>query len=54
MIAIWDDHEFANDAWSGGAENHTPGDRGRVGGPRAAAKQAYFEWMPVRPRPRAL
>jgi len=48
-IAIWDDHEFANDAWSGGAENHTPGTEGDWADRVAAAKQAYFEWMPVRP-----
>ncbi|MEV4556302.1 alkaline phosphatase D family protein [Kitasatospora sp. NPDC049285] len=48
-IAIWDDHEFANDAWSGGAENHTPGTEGDWAARVAAAKQAYFEWMPVRP-----
>ncbi|MGW4854209.1 alkaline phosphatase D family protein [Streptomyces sp. NPDC004288] len=48
VIAIWDDHEFANDAWSGGAENHTPGAEGAWAARVAAAKQAYFEWMPVR------
>ncbi|MFJ3764635.1 alkaline phosphatase D family protein [Streptomyces sp. NPDC090082] len=48
VIAIWDDHEFANDAWSGGAENHTPGAEGEWAARVAAAKQAYFEWMPVR------
>ncbi|MFC8227388.1 alkaline phosphatase D family protein [Streptomyces sp. NPDC057287] len=48
VIAIWDDHEFANDAWSGGAENHTPGTEGPWAARMAAAKQAYFEWMPVR------
>ncbi|MFD8211754.1 alkaline phosphatase D family protein [Streptomyces sp. NPDC059695] len=48
VIAIWDDHEFANDAWSGGAENHTPGTEGEWAARVAAAKQAYFEWMPVR------
>ncbi|MCJ1681222.1 alkaline phosphatase D family protein [Streptomyces sp. APSN-46.1] len=48
VIAIWDDHEFANDAWSGGAENHTPGAEGDWAARAAAAKQAYFEWMPVR------
>ncbi|WP_338695624.1 alkaline phosphatase D family protein [Streptomyces sp. Q6] len=48
LIAIWDDHEFANDAWSGGAENHTPGGEGDWAARRQAAKQAYFEWMPVR------
>ncbi|MFD2120724.1 alkaline phosphatase D family protein [Streptomyces cirratus] len=49
VIAIWDDHEFANDCWSGGAENHTPGAEGDWAARAAAAKQAYFEWMPVRP-----
>ncbi|MEU8888166.1 alkaline phosphatase D family protein [Streptomyces sp. NPDC048442] len=48
VVAIWDDHEFANDAWSGGAENHTPGAEGDWAARTAAAKQAYFEWMPVR------
>ncbi|MET9597155.1 alkaline phosphatase D family protein [Streptomyces sp. NPDC006459] len=48
VIAIWDDHEFANDAWNGGAENHTPGAEGEWAARAAAAKQAYFEWMPVR------
>lgn len=48
VIAIWDDHEFANDAWSGGAENHTPGTEGDWAARAAAARQAYFEWMPVR------
>jgi alkaline phosphatase D len=49
VIAIWDDHEIANDAWSGGAENHTEGTEGTWAARQAAAKQAYFEWMPVRP-----
>ncbi|MEU5216108.1 alkaline phosphatase D family protein [Streptomyces sp. NPDC020807] len=48
VVAIWDDHEFANDAWTGGAENHTPGTEGDWAARVAAAKQAYFEWMPVR------
>ncbi|MFG3344843.1 alkaline phosphatase D family protein [Streptomyces sp. NPDC048018] len=48
IVAIWDDHEFANDAWSGGAENHTPDAEGVWAERVAAAKQAYFEWMPVR------
>jgi len=48
VVAIWDDHEFANDTWSGGAENHTPGTEGEWAQRAAAAKQAYFEWMPVR------
>ncbi|MFH8804714.1 alkaline phosphatase D family protein [Streptomyces sp. NPDC017936] len=49
VIAIWDDHEIANDTWSGGAENHTEGAEGAWTARQAAAKQAYFEWMPVRP-----
>lgn len=24
MVVQWDDHEFANDAWAGGAKNHQP------------------------------
>ncbi|MEU3049144.1 alkaline phosphatase D family protein [Streptomyces sp. NPDC006984] len=48
VIAIWDDHEIANNNWSGGAENHTPGAEGDYADRAAAAKQAYFEWMPVR------
>ncbi|WP_052865849.1 alkaline phosphatase D family protein [Streptomyces niger] len=49
VIAMWDDHEFADNAWQGGAENHTPGTEGDWAARMAAAKQAYFEWMPVRP-----
>ncbi|WP_329278193.1 alkaline phosphatase D family protein [Streptomyces sp. NBC_01451] len=49
VVAIWDDHEFANDTWSGGAENHTEGTEGTWSARQSAAKQAYFEWMPVRP-----
>ncbi|MFH8218960.1 alkaline phosphatase D family protein [Streptomyces sp. NPDC018057] len=49
VIAIWDDHEFADNAWSGGAVNHTEGAEGAWSDRQAAAKRAYFEWMPVRP-----
>ncbi|ARQ67954.1 alkaline phosphatase D family protein [Streptomyces marincola] len=48
VIAVWDDHETANDAWREGAENHTEGAEGTWRERRAAAVQAYFEWMPVR------
>lgn len=48
MIAIWDDHETANDAWAGGAENHDPATEGEWPARVAAALQAYYEWMPVR------
>lgn len=47
-ICTWDDHEAANDAWAGGAENHQPHE-GPWSDRKAASAQAYFEWMPVRP-----
>ncbi|MEZ5680835.1 MAG: alkaline phosphatase D family protein [Erythrobacter sp.] len=47
MISGWDDHESANDSWSGGAENHTPGTEGEWSERKAAAMRAYREWMPV-------
>ncbi|MFE1776804.1 alkaline phosphatase D family protein [Streptomyces sp. NPDC059008] len=49
VIAIWDDHEFADNAWRGGAVNHSPDTEGSWSARMSAAKQAYFEWMPVRP-----
>lgn len=49
FIATWDDHEAANDQWSGGAENHTSS-QGSWATRKAHADRAYFEWMPVRPR----
>lgn len=48
FIAIWDDHEFANNAWRGGAENHNPRKEGSWKRRKAAAIRAYLEWMPVR------
>ncbi|MCJ2178918.1 alkaline phosphatase D family protein [Novosphingobium album (ex Hu et al. 2023)] len=47
MIAQWDDHEFANDDWQNGAENHDPAMQGPWSARRAAAMRAYCEWMPV-------
>lgn len=48
FIAIWDDHETANDAYVGGAQNHTEATEGSWEARKSAAKQAYFEWLPVR------
>lgn len=48
MIAIWDDHETADNSWTGGAENHQPETEGDWTARKRAALQAYFEWMPVR------
>jgi alkaline phosphatase D len=47
MIGMWDDHESANDSWEGGAQNHQPTSEGDWNLRRAAAIQAYREWMPV-------
>ncbi|OQW44656.1 MAG: alkaline phosphatase [Proteobacteria bacterium SG_bin5] len=49
-LVQWDDHESANDSWEGGAENHTPNE-GDWNARRAAAIQAYREWMPVSDAP---
>lgn len=48
LLACWDDHESANNPWTGGAQNHQPETEGDWGTRRAASIQAYFEWMPVR------
>ena len=48
LIACWDDHESANNPWTGGAENHQPETEGDWKTRRAASIRAYFEWMPVR------
>ena len=51
MIALWDDHESANDSWEGGAQNHQPATEGDWNLRRAAAMQVYREWMPVSEEP---
>ncbi len=50
FIVVWDDHEFANDSYTGGAQNHQDSegdwqDRAQI------ARQVYFEWLPVRENP---
>ena len=47
FVAVWDDHELTDNAWSDGAEGHDPRD-GNWKRRQAAAYQAYLEWMPVR------
>jgi alkaline phosphatase D len=47
MVMMWDDHETANDSWSGGAENHDPAKEGSWAARKAAALRAYREWLPV-------
>lgn len=55
LIAVWDDHEVANDSWKKGADNHNRDaefDEGRWSQRRDAAFQAYFEWLPIRGKPK--
>lgn len=51
LIAIWDDHEFADNNWRDGVTGNSfePGDDFTA--MKAAATQAYLEWMPVRGLP---
>jgi alkaline phosphatase D len=47
MYATWDDHETANNSYADGAGNHDSKE-GDWNVRKAAARQAYFEWMPIR------
>ncbi|HVF14900.1 MAG TPA: alkaline phosphatase D family protein, partial [Acidimicrobiales bacterium] len=48
MVTVWDDHELAGGAWSGGAYEHVASRHGPWAERKAAAVQAYWEWMPAR------
>lgn len=48
FLACWDDHESANNPWTGGAQNHQPDKEGDWQARLQASVRAYFEWMPVR------
>jgi len=48
FIVIYDDHEFANDAWKGGAQEHNESTEGPWEARKRAAYRAWMEWMPVR------
>jgi alkaline phosphatase D len=47
-ITIWDDHEFANNAYMTGAQNHDPATQGDWATRKATAAKVYHEWMPIR------
>lgn len=51
MLSAWDDHELANDAWSGGAQNHDEATEGPWLPRIKAASAAYYNWLPMNPRP---
>lgn len=50
-IPVWDDHEFADDAWKDGAVNHQEGAEGTWKDRKEASARAYTEWMPIRENP---
>ncbi|RFO96080.1 alkaline phosphatase [Rhodoferax lacus] len=47
-ITVWDDHEFANNAWMDSAENHDTATQGNWATRKGFAARAYHEWMPIR------
>ncbi|HYX32314.1 MAG TPA: alkaline phosphatase D family protein [Oligoflexus sp.] len=49
FIAVWDDHEVANNSWREGAINHQA-EEGVFEFRKLQALQAYSEWIPVRPQ----
>lgn len=52
VIAVWDDHESANDAWRDGAQNHNPElGEGEWSVRKQVAARAYDEYMPIRRSP---
>ena len=48
VVAVWDDHDVAGNAWRDGAADHDPSTDGSWSDRRAAAVRAYLEWLPVR------
>jgi alkaline phosphatase D len=53
FVHVWDDHEFTNDAWRDGAQNHQPDSEGPWSARRDVAARAWFDWLPVRAHPGA-
>ncbi|HVY90211.1 MAG TPA: alkaline phosphatase D family protein [Hyphomonadaceae bacterium] len=47
MIAVWDDHETANDSWQEGAEAHDPKNDGDWDHRKAMGVRAWREWLPM-------
>ncbi|MEZ4776414.1 MAG: alkaline phosphatase D family protein [Bacteroidia bacterium] len=51
FITVWDDHESSNNSNKNGAPGHNPERDGEWATRLQNAKQAYFEWMPIRDYP---
>ncbi len=47
MIAVWDDHETANNSWRDGASGHDPSKEGAWTARKAAGVRAWREWLPM-------
>ena len=47
-ITVWDDHEFTNNAYVNGAENHNSATQGDWVTRKNIAAKVYHEWMPIR------
>jgi alkaline phosphatase D len=47
-ITVWDDHEFANNAYVTAAENHNPATQGDWVIRKNIAAKVYHEWLPIR------
>jgi alkaline phosphatase D len=47
-ITVWDDHEFTNNAYMTGAQNHDSATQGDWTTRKATAAKVYHEWMPIR------
>lgn len=50
-VMTWDDHDFANDSYMDGAENHQPETEGDWASRRVAAIKAHRDWTPTRASP---
>lgn len=48
FIVVWDDHESTDNSFAEGAANHQPSTEGDWETRKAAARQAYLEWLPLR------
>lgn len=48
-VAVWDDHEIADNTYRDGAANHQASREGEWRERKRNAITAYFEWMPIRP-----
>lgn len=48
MAFLWDDHDFADNAWLHGAKTHDPEEHGPWEPRRDASVQAHREWLPCR------